>query len=71
MKIWIDKQGGRHYHKEDCPMVKEPVYHYEPIEVGEETAQIMAKGIYISGKTYMPCPGCFSEIFTNRAGLEQ
>ena len=22
MKVWIDKQGGTHYHKEDCPMIK-------------------------------------------------
>lgn len=28
---WIDRQGGSHYHKEDCPMVKDPHYHYEPI----------------------------------------
>ena len=28
---WIDKQGGSHYHKEDCPMVKDPKFHYEPI----------------------------------------
>ena len=28
---WIDKQGGSHYHKEDCVMIKDPNYHYEPI----------------------------------------
>jgi len=22
MKVWIDKQGGTHYHKEDCAMIK-------------------------------------------------
>jgi hypothetical protein len=29
--FWIDKQGGSHYHREDCPMVKDPQFHYEPI----------------------------------------
>lgn len=28
---WIDRQWGSHYHKEDCPMIKDPHYHYEPI----------------------------------------
>lgn len=28
---WIDRKGGSHYHKEGCPMVKDPHYHYEPI----------------------------------------
>ena len=23
---WIDKQGGSHYHKEDCPMIKDGKY---------------------------------------------
>jgi hypothetical protein len=31
MKVWIDKQGGTHYHKADCKMIGKP-FRYEEIE---------------------------------------
>ena len=56
---WIDRQGGSHYHKEDCPMVKDPKFHYEPItrtkprkpeKHGWELTRIRE-----GGKYYMAC----------------
>ena len=63
MKVWIDKQGGTHYHKENCKMTQDPQFHYEPIKhkvrrlgmpVGKEYGRIM-----IDKKLYYPCPLCF------------
>lgn len=60
---WIDKQGGSHYHKEDCPMIKDPKYHYKPItrtkprrpdKHGWGLTRIKEGGQY-----YMMCPACF------------
>ena len=64
MKVWIDKQGGMHYHKADCKMIGKP-YHYEEIEhkvrrlgmpYGKEYGRIM-----IDKKLYYPCPLCFGD----------
>lgn len=64
MKVWIDKEGGRHFHKEHCPMVNDPMFHYEAVEVEKENLQV--KGILIEGKLYVPCLACFSEIYKKR-----
>jgi hypothetical protein len=62
MKVWIDKQGGTHYHKADCKMIEKP-YHYEEIEhkvrrlgmpYHKEYGRIM-----VDKKLYYPCPMCF------------
>lgn len=54
---WIDKQGGSHYHKETCEMVKDPHYHYEPIirrwrQIDKHWG---LERIREGGKYYMPC----------------
>lgn len=54
MKVWVDKQGGTHYHKEDCGMTKDPKFHYEPVEVSEELVKLR-RGILIHGQRYTPC----------------
>jgi len=65
MKVWIDKQGGTHYHKADCEMIGKP-HHYEEIE--HQLRKIPAPyrkmfGIYanivVDHKIYEPCPVCF------------
>ncbi|KKN59254.1 hypothetical protein LCGC14_0543530 [marine sediment metagenome] len=60
---WIDKQGGSHYHKEDCVMVKEPRYHYEPItrtmpRIRNLDGYGMTR-IREGGKYYNPCACMF------------
>jgi hypothetical protein len=54
---WIDKQGGSHYHKENCEMVKDPHYHYEPIirRRRKIDKRWRLERIRASGKYYMPC----------------
>lgn len=62
MEVWIDKQGGRHYHKADCPMVKDPMFNYEPIQkVIRKYKYVGYAGIRYGGKIYAPCPGCFGK----------
>jgi len=53
---WIDKQGGSHYHKEDCPMIKDPRYHYEPIIRRKRRPDKYwgLERIRVDGKYYMP-----------------
>lgn len=65
MKVWIDKQGGNHYHKANCPMVKEPRYHYEPI-IRTKPRKPDKHGWWLTriregGRYYAPCPACFGE----------
>lgn len=55
MKVWIDKKGGRHYHKENCPMVQDKRFPYEPVEKDIENYQ----DIIVGNKRYLACPGCF------------
>ena len=54
MKVWIDKNHGRHYHKETCPMVNDSRFHYEAIE-----SKMISEGktvpINYKSKTYYPC----------------
>ena len=64
MKVWIDRQGGRHYHKENCVMVKEPRFSYQPIEKklridARRNGQLFYRDIKVDGKVYRMCPGCF------------
>jgi len=61
MEVWIDKQGGRHYHKADCPMVKDGKFHYESIERRLRLHKHfnIPRDIIVDHKRYMPCPGCF------------
>lgn len=61
---WIDRQGGRHYHKEDCAMVRDPNYHYEPIIRTKDREFDREWGltrIRESGKYYVADFGCFGE----------
>ena len=69
MKVWIDKQGGTHYHKADCKMIlpikngrlPQIAFHYEEIEhrirhfrCSKEYADII-----VDGNRYWACPICF------------
>ena len=62
-EVFIDKSGGRHYHKESCVMVADTQFPYEKVEV--ETLPYN-KPINIDGKKYYPCPGCYSEKISLR-----
>ncbi len=58
---WINKQGGLHYHKEDCQMTKDPKFHYEPITRSLPRIRnfmgVLTR-IREGGKYYMAC-SCF------------
>lgn len=64
---WIDKQGGSHYHKEDCEHIRNnPQYHYEPI-TRTKTRKPDKHGwgltrIREDGNYYMACPACFGKM---------
>jgi hypothetical protein len=71
VKIWIDKQGGMHYHKENCKMIQPIVkgklpqikFHYEVIEhkvrrLGMPCHKEYGR-IMVDKKLYNPCPICF------------
>ena len=63
MKVWIDKQGGTHYHKEDCPIILTelpPHLHYQAITIGNKVVE-RGLNIYPWGKTISPCPMCFGD----------
>ena len=59
MKVWIDKQGGSHYHLYDCVMRADPMFHYEPVEKRlrpyTEFGRRMYHDIRVDGKTYRMC----------------
>ena len=69
MKIWIDKQGGTHYHKEGCPMIKPlpnsklpPItYHYELIVRQIRLCNYGWRDIIVDGSRYSYCPLCFGD----------
>ena len=58
---WIDKQGGSHYHKEDCMMIKDPQFHYEPITRRKRRLfkNYDWERIRVDGKYYEPCACVF------------
>jgi len=66
MKLWIDKQGGFHYHNcKDCEAIKYTVEYqsgYEEIERKvRRTGMPYGKQygrIKVDGKYYIPCPIC-------------
>lgn len=66
MKIWIDKQGGMHYHKADCKVVQttNPI-HFKYDEVERTVRRLGMRyhkeyaTITIEGRRYRPCPFCF------------
>ena len=64
MKIWIDKQGGTHYHKRNCPLIRFDVPPlsslYREITIGNDIPKRGLK-IYPWGKVYSPCPVCFTQ----------
>ncbi len=61
MIYWIDKKGGRHYHKQDCPMViGPPKYPYEPVR-HKKPSNPMAT-IKVDNRYYAPCPGCMRSM---------
>ena len=74
MKVWIDKNGGTHYHKEGCKMIQPPnlktlltqiTFHYEPIEhkvrrLGMPYHKEYGR-IMVDKKLYYPCPICFRD----------
>lgn len=59
MKYLIDKSGGRHYHKEGCPMTQYPRFRYVLIE---RTRKTWPDKIRVGNKYYIPCPGCIGEV---------
>ena len=72
MKVWIDKQGGMHYHREDCRMLKSipptktrlnPIqFHYEPIDRQLRGNSLFGyKDIIVDGNHYSSCPICFEQ----------
>jgi len=63
MRVYIDKSHGTHYHKEGCPMTADTRYHYEPVEVDDDTVA-KHRNILIGKKSYYPC-AC---MFTSRTG---
>ncbi len=63
MRIWIDKQVGSHYHKEDCSMAKDPHYHYGPVERRIRKYGPTLSKIRCDGKFYYPCRCIYKEIF--------
>ena len=76
MKVWIDKQGGTHYHKEFCPLiVKEsplvsrlPIvnFHYEIIQHRLRGNSLMGyHDIIVEENRYSPCPICFGHRSEN------
>ena len=54
MKVWIDKTGGRHYHKQGCVMTADTRYHYETAEVDDDAVP-KHKRIVVEKKSYYPC----------------
>jgi hypothetical protein len=56
MKIWIDKHGGIHYHKEGCWAI-DPKFPYEEVEQNFQGLGVK----YIDGRWYRPCPFCFGD----------
>jgi hypothetical protein len=73
MKVWIDKQGGTHYHKKNCKMIRPIVngklpqikFHYKPIEhkvrrLGMPYHKEYGR-IMVDKKLYYPCPMCFGD----------
>ena len=65
---WIDRKGGSHYHKEDCPMTNpitiEPRYHYEPITRTKPRKKDIDWGltrIRDGGKYYVACACLFQK----------
>ena len=66
MKVWIDKQGGTHFHKENCQIVKSPMFHYEPVEkrlrLYTEFGHRMYHNIRVDGKLYSPCVCMIKEL---------
>ena len=69
MKIFIDKHGGMHYHREDCRVVidRNPIDgmsfgNYEGVEVAHLWKQNGEWcSITVDGGWYFPCPFCFGE----------
>ena len=71
MKLWIDKQGGTHYHKEGCKIIQPPnlktlltqiTFHYGPIERRLRGNSLMGyRDIIVDGKRYSHCPMCFGD----------
>jgi hypothetical protein len=67
MKVWIDKQGGLHYHKADCKMIGKP-YHYEEIEHRIRRNKLILRNMFgeyqniiVDKRRYHPCPLCFGD----------
>jgi hypothetical protein len=63
---YIDKEGGRHYHKKGCPMTLEPRYHYEAIFRTKTRQRNLNWGftrIRLNGRFFIPCPNCFIKPF--------
>ena len=62
MIIYIDKQGGRHYHKSGCKMIDDPKFNYEAVnkEIRKNNKYSdNYRNIRVDGKLYFPCPLCF------------
>ena len=64
MKIFIDKHGGLHYHKESCDLIQRktpPIFPYEPIIHRVRKYGLLKEygNIVVDGRYYSPCPYCF------------
>ena len=59
MKVWIDKQGGTHYHKEGCPtLLGKLTLKLQELQIGNDIGE-RGLSIYPWGEIYYPCPICF------------
>lgn len=61
MKIWIDKDGGNHYHREECRMIDRPSY--EELERQLKSVGLSREwaAIKVDKRKYYPCPVCFGK----------
>ena len=58
MKVWIDKQGGMHYHKKNClALTNKSLFE---LTIGKDIPE-RGLDIYPWGITYSPCPICFGD----------
>lgn len=61
MKIWIDKHGGMHYHKENCRILQGIVGGFQPTYEEVEYSGKLNHVIRIDGRDYAKCLFCFGD----------
>lgn len=66
MKIFVDKGRGICYHKPDCFLIVDGLAgksigsHYEPVRQSAQKVNNEYPVIKVEGRSYRPCPRCFS-----------